>query len=278
MKTNDERVRKDAAWLKDVLNNSGNILNFPTYFQSSVRLKNVLRDPNSSQQKIVAAVAVDPMMSACVVQMANTAKYHQGSKVSDLTTAVSRVGITIVKRLAIEVALKQLSSCKEILEYHEFSRTIWLHSLEVASAANVIAQEFDAINPYEAEFAGLVSNLGAFYLLYRAAMYEPIAMDREKVKSIVSRYYEEAGLKILKHLDMPIDIMDAVVTSPLEGYFPDRIPRSMREVVYIARIMADAKYLWRNIHHEENMVGSIFMELGDMIDQRSEENRKLYDR
>ena len=200
MKTNDERVRKDAAWLKDVLNNSGNILNFPTYFQSSVRLKNVLRDPNSSQQKIVAAVAVDPMMSACVVQMANTAKYYQGSKVSDLTTAVSRVGITIVKRLAIEVALKQLSSCKEILEYHEFSRTIWLHSLEVASAASVIAQEFDAINPYEAEFAGLVSNLGAFYLLYRAAMYEPIAMDREKVKSIVSRYYEEAGLKILSIL------------------------------------------------------------------------------
>ena len=278
MKTNDERVRKDAAWLKDVLNNSGNILNFPTYFQSSVRLKNVLRDPNSSQQKIVAAVAVDPMMSACVVQIANTAKYHQGSKVSDLTTAVSRVGITTVKRLAVEVALKQLPFSKEILEYHEFSRTIWLHSLEVASAANVIAQEFDAINPYEAEFAGLVSNLGAFYLLYRAAMYEPIAMDREKVKSIVSRYYEEAGLKILKHLGTPIDIMDAVVTSPLEGYFLDRIPRSMREVVYIARIMADAKYLWRNIHYEENMVGSVFMELGDMIDQRSEENRKLYDR
>ena len=278
MKTNDERVRKDAAWLKDVLSNPENILNFPTYFQSAVRLKNVLRDPNSSQQKIVAAVAVDPMMSACVVQIANTAKYHQGSKVSDLTTAVSRVGITIVKRLAIEVALKQLSSCKEILEYREFSRTIWLHSLEMASAASVIAQEFDAINPYEAEFAGLVSNLGAFYLLYRAAMYEPIAMDREKVKSIVSRYYEEAGLRILKRLEIPIDIMDAVETSPLEGYFPDRIPRSMREVVYIARIMADAKYLWRNIQHEENMVGSIFMELGDMIDQRSEENRKLYDR
>lgn len=278
MRKNEERMRKDAAWLKDVLNSHTGMLDFPTCFQSSVRLKNVLRDPNSSQQKIVAAVAVDPMMSACVVQIANSAKYHQGSKVSDLTTAVSRVGITVVKRLAIEVALKQLSSCREILEYHEFSRTIWLHSLEVASAANVIAQEFDAINPYEAEFAGLVSNLGAFYLLYRAAMYEPIAMDREKVKSIVSRYYEEAGLKILKHLDMPIDIMDAVVTSPLEGYFLDRIPRSMREVVYIARIMADAKYLWRNIHHEENMVGSVFMELGDMIDQRSEENRKLYDR
>ncbi len=278
MKTNDERVRKDAAWLKDVLNNSGNILNFPTYFQSSVRLKNVLRDPNSSQQKIVAAIAIDPMMSARVVQMANTAKYHQGSEVSDLATAVSRVGITIVKRLAVEVALKQLPFSKEILEYHEFSRTIWLHSLEVASAANVIAHGFDAVNPYEAEFAGLVSNLGAFYMLYRAAMYEPIAMDREKVKSIVSRYYEEAGLKILKHLDMPIDIMDAVETSPLEGYFLDRIPRSMREVVYIARIMADAKYLWRNINHGENMAVSVFMELGDMIDQRSEENRKLYDR
>ena len=277
MKTNDERVRKDAAWLKDVLNNSGNILNFPTYFQSSVHLKNVLRDPNSSQQKIVAAVAVDPMMSACVVQMANTAKYYQGSEVSDLSTAVSRIGITIVKRLAVEVALKHLSSCKEILEYHEFSRTIWLHSLEVASAANVIAQEFGVVNPYEAEFAGLVSNLGAFYLLHRAAMYEPIAVDREKVKSIVSCYHEEASLMILKHLNVPIDIMDAVETSPLEGYSLDRAPRSMREVVYIARIMADAKYLWRNINREENMVGSAFMELGNMIDRRSDENRKLYE-
>lgn len=278
METNQERVRKDAAWLKDVLSNRESILNFPTYFQSAVRLKNVLRDPNSNQQKIVATVATDPLMSAHVVQMANTAKYYQGSEVSDLTTAVSRIGITVVKRLAVAVALKQLSSCKEVLEHQEFSRIIWLHSLETASAANVIAQEFDAINPYEAEFAGLVSNLGAFYLLYRAAMYPPIAEDREKVKSIVSRYYEEAGLRILKHLDMPVDVLHAVETSPLEGYFLDRVPTSMREIIYIARIMADAKYLWRDIPHEENMVGSVFMELGDMIDQRSEENRRLYDR
>ena len=278
MRSNEDRVRKDATWLKDVLSHPESILNFPTYFQSAVRLKNVLKDPNSNRQKIVATIATDPMMSARVVQMANTAKYYQGSQISDLGTAVSRIGITVVKRLAVAVALKQLPSCKEVLEHQEFSRIIWLHSLETASAANVIAQEFDAINPYEAEFAGLVSNLGAFYLLYRAAMYPPIAEDREKVKSIVSRYYEGAGLRILKHLDMPDDVLRAVKTSPLEGYFLDRVPTSMREVVYIARIMADAKYLWRNIHHEENMVGSIFMELGDMIDQRSEENRKLYDR
>lgn len=278
MRSNEDRVRKDAAWLKDVLSNPESILNFPTYFQSAVRLKNVLKDPNSSQQKIVATIAIDPLMSARVVQMANTAKYYQGSDVSDLATAVSRIGITVVKRLAIAVALKQLSSCKEILEFHEFSRQIWLHSLETASAASVISTEFDAINPYEAEFAGLVSNLGAFYMLYRAALYPPIAMDREKVKSIVSRYHEEAGLKILKHLDMPIDIVDAVETSPLEGVLIERVPRSLREVVYIARIMADAKYLWRDLPHEENMVGSVFMELGEMIDQKSEENRKLYDR
>lgn len=278
MKTNDERVRRDAAWLKDVLSNPENILNFPTYFQSAIRLKNVLRDPNSCQQKIVATIATDPMMSARIVQVANSAKYNQGGGVSDLATAVSRIGITTVKRLAIAVALKQLPSYKEIMDHHEFSRTIWLHSLEVASAASVIAREFDVINPYEAEFAGLVSNLGAFYMLYRAALYPPIAMDREKVKSIVSCYHKEAGLKILKHLDMPIDIIDAVETSPLEGILIERVPRSLREVVYIARIMADAKYLWRDLPHEENMVGSVFMELGEMIDQKSEENRKLYDR
>jgi hypothetical protein len=150
--------------------------------------------------------------------------------------------------------------------------------LEVASAASVIAREFDIIDPCEAEFAGLVSNLGAFYLLYRAAMYEPIAVDHEKVKSIVSQHYEEAGLKILERLDMPVDIVNSVETSSLEGHSIDRIPRSMREIIHIARIMADAKYLWRDIQHEENMVDSAFMELGEMIDQRSEENRKLYDR
>jgi hypothetical protein len=77
---------------------------------------------------------------------------------------------------------------------------------------------------------------------------------------------------------MPIDIVNSVETSSLEGHSIDRIPRSMREIIHIARIMADAKYLWRDIQHEENMVDSAFMELGEMIDQRSEENRKLYDR
>lgn len=278
MKTNDERVRRDAAWLKDVLSNPENILNFPTCFQSAIRLKNVLRDPNSSQQKIVATIATDPMMSARIVQVANTAKYNQGGGVSDLATAVSRIGITTVKRLAIAVALKQLPSYKEIMDHHEFSRTLWLHSLEVASAASVMAREFDIIDPREAEFAGLVSNLGAFYLLYRAAMYGPIAVDHEKVKSIVSQHYEEAGLKILERLDMPVDIVNSVETSSLEGHSIDRIPRSMREIIHVARIMADAKYLWRDIQHKENMVGSGFMELGEMIDKRSEENRRLYDR
>lgn len=67
MRSNEDRVRKDAAWLKDVLSNPESILNFPTYFQSAVRLKNVLKDPNSSQQKIVATIAIDPLMSARVV-------------------------------------------------------------------------------------------------------------------------------------------------------------------------------------------------------------------
>lgn len=277
MKTSDERVRRDAAWLKDVLSNPENILNFPTYFQSAIRLKNVLRDPNSSQQKIVATIATDPMISARIVQLANSAKYNQGGRVSDLATAVSRIGITTVKRLSIAVALKQLPSYKEIMDHREFSRTIWLHSLEVASAASVLAREFDTVDPREAEFAGLVSNLGAFYLLYRAAVYEPVAVDHEKVKSIVSRHYEEAGLKILERLDMPVDIVNSVETDSLEGHSIDRIPQSTREIIYIARIMADAKYPWHNIQHGERMVGSAFMELRELIDKRNEENRRLYD-
>ena len=139
----------------------------------------------------------------------------------------------------------------------------------------MISTKLDAINPCEAEFAGLVSNLGAFYMLYCAAHYPPVAVDLEKVKSIVSLYHEEAGIKILKNLQMPVDIVEAIETSPLEGTIVERVPETLREVVYISRIMADAKYLWRDLPCEENISGSFFTELLDTVSQKRQDNRNL---
>lgn len=277
MKTTGDRTWKHTTWLKDVLNNHDTILEFPTCFQSALKLNDVLRNPDVDQRKIITAVSADPLMAARVVHLANTAAYYRGSGVIDVATAVSRIGSEVVNRLAISIALKQLSISKEILEHYALSRTIWHHSLLSASAAFVISKEYGDINPFEAEFAGLISNIGAFYILYKAATYPPVSRDPVKVKRFINQHHEEAGLKILKHLDMPIDLMDAVETSPLHSVGIDRVPRSMREVVHIARSIADEKHPWRDIDNRPTIQGSLFGELEELIEYRRNENTAIYE-
>ena len=197
-------------------------------------------------------------------------KAHRGTERWGIRMAVlAGAGLLALAAQATEVRITVRAGGKAVIDA--------VASLLSASAAFVISKEYGGINPFEAEFAGLISNIGAFYILYKAATYPPVSRDPIKVKRFINQHHEKAGLKILKHLDMPIDLMDAIETSPLHSVGIDRVPRSMREVVHIARSIADEKHPWRDIDNRPTIQGSLFGELEELIEYRRNENTAIYE-
>ena len=82
------------------------------------------------------------------------------------------------------IAMKQMLMSRSMVDFDELTRKLWEHSLHSAAAAYVLAKRMTRINPDEAKLAGVVHDLGAFYMLYRALQYPELRKRPERIYSV----------------------------------------------------------------------------------------------
>jgi len=217
---------------------------FPTYFDAVLRLRKTLQDPNQSLGRIAAAVAVEPLISAKLLHLANSVAFNPGgTEVLDLQAAIARLGINVVRSTALSIVMTQLLRAKGMAAYSELTHTLWDHSINTAAAARIIARKLTRINPEEAMLAGLIHDLGAFYMLYRATQYEELSHRPESVKYLIIQWHESIGVSLLNALGLPDEIVKA--TEDHDRLRPPPTPvRTLTDVVYVANMLAGGHFEW----------------------------------
>jgi HD-like signal output (HDOD) protein/CheY-like chemotaxis protein len=84
--------------LKTAIGKLGSLPAAPRQYLALTRL---LRDPDSSSARVVEAVAKDPAVAAKVLRLSNSAYYSGGREISDLRTAVTRLGQNSLLQLVL---------------------------------------------------------------------------------------------------------------------------------------------------------------------------------
>ena len=111
--------------------------------------------------EITRLVQTDPALSGRLIQRANSA--NQATRtITSVTEAISRVGLSTVKQLAMGFSLidqYQKGSCKQF-DYQRF----WLHSLLMAIAMQELAKATRISAPDEMFACGLMANIGSLAL------------------------------------------------------------------------------------------------------------------
>lgn len=92
------RALLDDPVLKKAIGKVGSLPTAPRLYLALTRL---LRDPESSAARIADVVAQDPAVAAKVLRLTNSAYYSAGREISDLRTAVSRVGLNALRQLVL---------------------------------------------------------------------------------------------------------------------------------------------------------------------------------
>ena len=222
---------------------SGDIV-FPTYFDAVLRLRTLLNDPNQSIDGIARAVALEPLVSAKTLQLANSVAFNpDGHQLVDLKSAIMRLGIEITRTTAVAIAMRQLLRSKEMAEFEEWTRLLWDHTMQTAAMARVIATRLTRINPEMAMLAGLVHDLGAFYMLYRASHYEELRARPESTRYLIIRWHESIGLSVLASLGIPEQIVAATADHDRLRPPPERIT-TLSEVLYVANMLSGSHIDW----------------------------------
>ncbi|UCV12918.1 HDOD domain-containing protein [Dechloromonas denitrificans] len=230
--------------LEDIAAELGGEVIFPTHFDAVLRLRKVLQDPNQTIGSIAAVVSLEPLISAKLLHLANSVALNpEGREVFDIKSAIARLGINTVRTAAMSIVMHQLLRAKGMAEFTEITRLLWDHSIQTAAAARIIARHTTKLNPDEAMLAGLIHDLGAFYMLYRATQYEELRHRPESVKYLIIQWHESIGVSLLNALGIPQEIVLATEDHDQVRPLPTPI-RTLTDVLYVANMLAGGHFEW----------------------------------
>ena len=147
-------------------------LNFPTSLDASRRVLKAVENPDIGLATLAKIVVSEPLLSAKVIRLANSVALNPTNQIiRDVRLAVVRVGMDPIKALAMVLIMNQLRQSQRHSGIRNLSSRLWERSVNVAALAYVIAKKMTTLNPDEAMFAGIVHDLGRFYLLSQAVDY-----------------------------------------------------------------------------------------------------------
>lgn len=210
-------------------------LAFPTSAQVALKLRHTLSDPDVPLEKVAKLVQAEPLLAARVVAMANSAALNaSGREVTDVRAAVMRLGFRTVQTLATALVTRQLAGAQLQGAEKELAGKLWEHTAHVSALCNVIARHFTHVDGETAMFAGILHEVGGFYLLSRAKDF-PGLLDGDFAEW-VEVGEAEVGRAILKVLAVP-DLVVQAVEAYWEGYLAIP-PVSLGDTLVIAEDLA----------------------------------------
>ncbi len=224
---------------------SGEVVAFPTFLDITFQVRTALKDPRLSIDRLARLVGIEPLMSTKVVRMANSAAMNpSGRGIVDVQSAISRIGMDAVRSISFAVAMEQLLGSKDMAPFEALSRELWEHSMQTAALCRMLARRVGGINPDEALFAGLVHDIGAFYLLSRVVKYPEFAEDRAFLLDFLVQWHENIGHALLAAMGLPEEVLVAVQEHEQEREMV-RI-KSVADLVFVANRLANLKTRWRD--------------------------------
>lgn len=118
----------------------------------------------------------------------------------------------------------------------ELSNRLWERSVHVAALSYVLTKKLTRLNADETMFAGIVHDLGRFYLLSRVVDFPVLLENPSILAETVNDLSERMTTRVLNELNLPSTIVEAVVASrEFSGVMP---PTTMGDVLFIARAVS----------------------------------------
>jgi putative nucleotidyltransferase with HDIG domain len=212
---------------------------FPTFSRATMKIRAALERPDLDADRLAQVISTEPLLAARLVQMANSAALHPGGRpIGDVRSAIMRVGVAAVKSVAVAVAMEQLRTDARSPAAQPFAEAAWRHSVEVAAVAFVLAKRLSRISPDEALFAGLVHDIGHFYLLSKAKDYPELEHDADELHAVLAEWHPSIGRAVLHEFQLSDALLDAVAEHENAHY---RMPlRALPDLVTLANLVCGA--------------------------------------
>ena len=208
-----------------------------------VKALQVLRSPNGSLHSAAQVLENDPLLSARILRIANSAAYATRESAISVTQAVARLGTRTMESVLVEASAQGVFASKN-REINAACQRLWEHSLATGLLARDLAilvfglagQDFSQA----AFLAGLLHDIGKPVLA--AVMLEtekkhhgpPSFVTMEVWLDLIEGAHRTVGLLVAAKWEMPALVRKGMTDL---GHFDEEEPHSMRNFVRLANVL-----------------------------------------
>jgi HD-like signal output (HDOD) protein len=209
-------------------------IRFPTSVNAVLRLQQALLEPDCHLEDAIRLVLGEPQLAARTVALANSPAFSGGQPIANARAAVMRIGYRNLQLLATALMVRQFGARIQDAQLRAKANQLWEHTVQVAALAQVFARRVTYVNPDTAMFAGIVHEVGGFYLLSCADEY-PGLMDAdpdawpEQCEDIVTR-------EVARKLALPERVAEAIFD--LRDSWLHMPPTSLLDTLLLANMYA----------------------------------------
>ncbi|MGH8230326.1 MAG: HDOD domain-containing protein [Steroidobacteraceae bacterium] len=190
---------------------SSSTIELPSFPDVALRVQKVLAADDASAERVVRVLGAEPVLATRVLSMANSAALNPGGKaVTDLRTAVTRLGFDALRAAAMSFAMGQLKRAKAFQGIERHLNVLWQHSVLVASLCYVVARRASKVSPDMAMLTGLVHGVGKLYILTHSMRHPALFGDQATYQRIVKDWHGNIAKALLESWSMAEEIVAAV--------------------------------------------------------------------
>ncbi len=229
-------------------------LKLPDLAEVLVKLNQIVADAGSTADDVARVISTDPTVSTNILRIVNSPYYGLQVRVSSVNLAVSIMGFSMTKKVALKAAVLSMFSPRNRFKRKPFDAAgFWRHSTFTGVAARVMGSESDHFREQHGEdiyICGLLHDIGKVILLANEEQEFEQVLE-EAARSARPELEVEAELLGFNHADvgsalaiswsLPEDLTIAIRYHHAPGKDPLRRPLS--SLIHLADHLA-----WKSGH------------------------------
>lgn len=178
---------------------------------------NLLDDPNSTTKDISKVISLDPILTARILRIANSAFYGFPRRIKTIKDAAIILGFDTIRALIVAASVHKLFS-NELKGYKVERGELWRHSVGTAMCAQKLASFFN-IDSDETFIAGLLHDIGKvvidqlideeFNSIMKLVVEDNLSFIHAE-ELILGFNHAEIGAKVALKWNLPNYLVDAI--------------------------------------------------------------------
>lgn len=214
--------------IKQINNNSLQLASMPDVI---VKVNTVLNDDRKGINDIAKVIQNEIALSARIIQIANSPALRGHNEITSMVDAINRLGIALVKNLAVCVSIKDKFNSKNLIHKDLMEAEMFVGHQRSIYGFMIAKYLVKGLSPEISLIAGLVSKIGQVVVIrYINDHAEYKALPKDKVKKIINTIGDEVGDLILRRWEFPTNIINAVFGRAVADF---KNPSSYRDVYVI---------------------------------------------